>query len=319
VSERRIAPLLVFTLACACEAAKPPPEQINKPAVTGVLILDDDEHMEPRPPRTPASAPSVLPKEPRPFTPVPAPKDVASPPKDATRTKSGLVMKVLAAGTGNEKPKVEDRVKVHYTGWSKSGAMFDSSVARGEPKIFRVDQLNKAFTEALPLMVVGEKRRLWVPPSLAYGDKPPDGVPAGNLVFDLELLDIYVQPLTPRVPEDVKAPPESATKTASGLAYRWLKKGAGTEHPNEQSRVMIHYSGFTPEGVMFDSSIPRGRPSTLALRQTIKGLAEGLKLMAVGDQMRLWIPSELAYGADPRRGGAPAGPVVFDVELISLH
>src|SRR5262249_42483377 len=150
-------------------------------------------------------------------------------------------------------------------------------------------------------------------------DKPPEGVPAGNLVFDVELLDIYPQPVTPRVPEDVKAPPENATKTASGLSYRWLEKGNGSVHPADESRVMIHYSGFTPEGVMFDSTIPRGHPATIQVRQLIPGLSEGVRLMAAGDRMRFWIPRELAYGERAQRAGSPAGPVVFDVELISFR
>jgi peptidylprolyl isomerase len=322
---RRVAPLLVVHLACACEQAKPPPEQVPKATS---IESDEDDHdslepgCSPLPPPAaarPSTTPPMPPPPPRPHIPIPAPSDVAAAPKDAIRTKSGLTMKVLVAGTGKERPKVEDRVKANYTGWAKNGVMFDSTVARAVPKIFRVDQVIKGFTEALPLMVTGEKRRLWVPSSLAYGDKPPVGVPAGSLVFDIELLEIFSEPETPHVPEDVKAPPEGVAKTESGLAYRLLQKGTGTEHPNEKSRVMIHYSGFTPDGRMFDSSIPRGHPSSFSLRHVIKGLSEGLQLMTVGDRMRFWIPSGLAYTPKPRRGGAPDGPVVFDVELISFQ
>jgi peptidylprolyl isomerase len=227
---------------------------------------------------------------------------------------------VLAPGhAAAPHPKAEDRVKVHYTGWSKGGVMFDSSLVRGLPVIFRVDTKIPAFTEALSLMVAGEKRRIWVPSRLAYGDNPPPGVPRGDLVFDIELLDIDPQPATPLVPEDVKAPPESAVKTGSGLAYRILHKGLGTAHPDAQSRATVNYSVWTPDGRMFDSSIPRGHPESLALSHVMKGLAEGLALMSPGDTFRLWITSDLAYGDHPTRSGVPAGPLVMDVELLRFH
>jgi peptidylprolyl isomerase len=126
--------------------------------------------------------------------PIAAPEDVAAPPKDAKKTKTGLYTKVLQKGTGTKKPKAEDRVKVHYTGWTKDGKMFDSSIARGEPTMFGVDQVIKGWTEALQLMTAGEKRRLWIPPDLAYGESPRTGAPAGQLTFDVELVEILEAP-----------------------------------------------------------------------------------------------------------------------------
>lgn len=122
---------------------------------------------------------------------VPAPEDVAKPPADAKKTPSGLVTKVLTAGTGKDKPKPEDRVKVHYTGWTADGKMFDSSVVRGEPTSFGVTQVIKGWTEGLQLMREGDKMRFWIPAELAYGEKPSrPGAPAGMLVFDVELLQV---------------------------------------------------------------------------------------------------------------------------------
>jgi peptidylprolyl isomerase len=69
--------------------------------------------------------------------------------------------------------------------------MFDSSVARGEPATFSLNQVIKGWTEGVQLMVVGEKTRFWIPAELAYGDKPArPGAPSGELVFDIELLNI---------------------------------------------------------------------------------------------------------------------------------
>jgi FKBP-type peptidyl-prolyl cis-trans isomerase len=250
---------------------------------------------------------------------LPAPPDVAAPPADASKTASGLASKVLTPGKGKDHPAPTDKVKVHYTGWTKGGEMFDSSVTRGEPITFGLDGVIKGWTEGVALMVEGEKRRLWIPAALAYGERPRMGVPAGDLVFDVELLQIVPAPKPPPVPEDVKAAPATATKTASGLASRVLTKGTGADHPTDTSRVEVHYTGWTPDGKMFDSSVVRGQTSRFRLDHVIKGWTEGVKLMTVGEKRRFWIPAALAYGDKPTRPGTPVGPLVFDIELVSFE
>jgi FKBP-type peptidyl-prolyl cis-trans isomerase len=259
----------------------------------------------------PAQAPAAEPSA------VPAPADVAAAPADAQRTASGLVSKILKAGTGKDHPKAQDRVSVHYSGWTKDGKMFDSSVTRGAPASFGVNQVIPGWTEALQLMVKGEKRRLWIPSKLAYGDSPRTGAPKGDLTFDVELLDISAMPEPPPVPKDVKEPPKTAKKTASGLAYTTLKKGTGTKKPKATDRVRVHYTGWTTDGRMFDSSVARGQPAEFPLSNVIKGWTEGVQLMKVGDKMRFWIPPKLAYGETPAHG-APAGMLVFDIELLDV-
>ncbi|MBI2376340.1 MAG: FKBP-type peptidyl-prolyl cis-trans isomerase [Deltaproteobacteria bacterium] len=247
----------------------------------------------------------------------PAPADVAAPPADAEKTASGLASKVLQAGTGTVRPKSIDSVKVHYTGWTADGRMFDSSVSRGQPAVFPLDQVIKGWTEGLQLMVEGEKRRFWIPAGLAYGETPQrPGAPAGMLVFDVELLAVTPAPPGLEAPADVAAAPADAKKTASGLAYKQLKAGAGAK-PTAQDMVKVHYSGWTTDGKLFDSSLRRGQPATFPLGGVIKGWTEGVQLMTVGEKTRFWIPAELAYGANPRPG-APAGMLVFDIELLEI-
>jgi FKBP-type peptidyl-prolyl cis-trans isomerase len=81
-------------------------------------------------------------------------------------------------------------VKVHYSGWTTDGKLFDSSVMRDEAIVFPLNRVIPGWTEGVQLMVEGEKRRLWIPAKLAYGESPPPGAPAGMLVFDVELLEI---------------------------------------------------------------------------------------------------------------------------------
>jgi peptidylprolyl isomerase len=240
------------------------------------------------------------------------PPDVAAPPADAIKTPSGLAYKVLTPGTGDAHPVAESTVKVHYTGWTTDGKMFDSSVARGQPTSFPLNRVIPGWTEGLQLLKKGEKALIWIPEELAYKGRP--GSPAGMLVFEVELLE-WTDP--PKAPEDVAAPPKDAKKTASGLAYKVLKPGTGTAKPTATSRVEVHYSGWTTDGKMFDSSVTRGRTASFALNGVIKGWTEGLQLMVEGEQTRFWIPVELAYGESPTRRAPRAAQLTFDVELPS--
>ena len=106
-------------------------------------------------------------------------------------TASGLQYSVEKEGTG-AKPTPNDKVKVHYTGKTLDGKTFDSSVERKQPAEFGVTQVIKGWTEALQLMAVGSKYKLYIPAELAYGDRGAgaDIGPGATLVFDVELLDI---------------------------------------------------------------------------------------------------------------------------------
>ena len=247
----------------------------------------------------------------RPVYNAPAPPDVAKAPADAVKTASGLASKVLQPGTGTTKPTAEDFVTVHYTGWSSDGKMFDSSYARDAASTFPVNKVIKGWGEGVQLMTVGEKRRLWIPQELAYAGQA--GRPQGMLVFDVELIEIVPSPNTP--PPDVAAVPGDAQRTASGLAYKVLRPGATTgAHPTKTSRVTVHYSGWTTDGKLFDSSLMRGQTASFGLGDVIEGWTEGLQLMVPGEKTRFWIPERLAYKG---QGNGPKGMLVFDVELLS--
>jgi peptidylprolyl isomerase len=162
-------------------------------------------------------------------------------------------------------------------------------------------------------MVVGEHRRFWIPEELAYRGRP--GRPAGMLVFDVELISMQRAPEPPQTPPDVAAPPADAQRTPSGLASRVLRPGTGTRHPTAENVVEVHYSGWTTDGQMFDSSVTRGEPAQFPLGGVIAGWTEGVQLMVEGERRRFWIPESLAYQGRP---GAPAGMLVFDVELLRI-
>lgn len=112
--------------------------------------------------------------------------------KEVTTTASGLQYEVMKRGTGTESPKATDKVKVHYHGTTTDGGVFDSSVERGEPITFGLNQVISGWTEGLQLMHVGDKFKFFIPADLAYGDRSPSPkIPPGSvLVFEVELFEI---------------------------------------------------------------------------------------------------------------------------------
>jgi peptidylprolyl isomerase len=314
---------IVWTLLCcvvlaatftACKSSAPAPAE-DEPAAESEATTETAEAAEDKGAAEKAAAQPAAPAD------IPAPPDVAAAPENAKRTESGLASTVLQEGTGDKHPSEWDIVTVNYTGWTTDGRMFDSSTKRGKPAEFPLNRVIKGWTEGVQLMVAGEKRRFWIPGALAYGEAGGNdphaafGPPRGTLVFDVELISFREAPKPPDAPKDVAAIPKNAKKTKSGLGSRVLEKGTGKDHPTATSVVTVHYSGWTTDGKMFDSSIVRGTPATFGLNQVIPGWTEGLQLMVVGEQRRLWIPEDLAYGGRP---GRPQGMLVFDVELLEI-
>jgi peptidylprolyl isomerase len=252
------------------------------------------------------------------------PSDVAAPPAGASKTARGVFYKQVSTGKGGPKPALTDVVRVNYTGWTTAGRMFDSSVIKGEPAEFSLGGVIVGWTEAIPLMSVGDRYRFWVPDELAYKGSP--GKPQGMLVFDIELVEIKAPPSVEAAdshggdaaqpaPPDVAAPPADAKKSPRGVAYKILKAVKGAAHPAASDRVKVHYTGWTTDGKMFDTSRKgANQPYNTLLTSVIPGWTDGLQMVGVGETARLWIPQELAYPG----GGGPQGMLVFDVELVEI-
>ncbi len=132
--------------------------------------------------------------------PPPVPSDVAKPPDDAKKTEKGVFYKVLKTGKGGPKPQAKDTVSVNYTGWTTDGRMFDSSALKGKPAEFGLTNVIAGWTDAIPLLSVGDTMRFWIPDTLAYKGSPEK--PQGMLVFDVELVSIK-----PVAAENPDAPP----------------------------------------------------------------------------------------------------------------
>ncbi len=250
---------------------------------------------------------------------LPAPADLASPPADAVRSPSGLASRVLQPGSGTTHPQPQDLVEIQYTGWTRDGRMFDSTVPRKATAQFELASAMKGWAEGIGAMVVGERRRLWVPAALAYADGKSGVGPAGPLVFDIDLVRIIARPAPPAVPADLTAPPAEAQRLKSGVALRVLQPGTGTQHPGSGSVVEIHYSAWAADRRRFESTVTRGQPATVRLDApgVIEGWKEAIPQMVVGEKARVWVPPRLGYG-DKVKGG-PLGPLVYDIELLAIR
>ena len=159
--------------------------------------------------------------------------------------------------------------------------------------------------------------------SAVVASTTPEGVRYAVTAFsdgkrhDMVIADdgrIMTDSVVPRFPGDEVGDAEMVT-LPSGLMYYDLVEGDGAMPPDPSAQVSVHYSGWLTDGTKFDSSVDRGEPTTFPLNRVIAGWTEGVQLMSVGEERRFWIPQELAYKGRP---GAPAGMLVFDVELLSI-
>lgn len=217
-------------------------------------------------------------------------------------TASGLRYEEIEVGTG-EVPQKGQFVQVHYTGWLTNGTKFDSSVDRGEPFQFKLGagQVIQGWDEGLSTMRVGGKRKLYLPPDLAYGSRGAGGVipPNAELIFEVELLGIR----------------------SSDLKIEEIEAGTGPE-PHEGQIVLVHYTGRLENGTKFDSSLDRGEPLEFVLGagQVIAGWDMGIAAMKVGGKARLTIPPELGYGKRGYPGVIPPNAtLIFDVHLVGVR
>lgn len=225
---------------------------------------------------------------------------------------SGLVTQVLIEGDSEVSPDANDFVAIHYIGWTPAGQKFESSYDKGEPARFGIEAIFPGWQEGVQLMKVGERRRMWIPAHMTPPN--PQVGPQGKVIFDVELLDVLA---LPNRPETVKVAPEDARMTSYGASYRVIKdpgEEAETAKPNHIG-ALVHWTLWTQNGKMKDSSIPRGRPTLFPFDKVMPAFGDVIKGMKVGETGHLWVPANIAAGDWP---GSPRGPLTFELELVSF-
>jgi FKBP-type peptidyl-prolyl cis-trans isomerase len=266
-------------------------------------------------------------------------------------TVEGIYYTVSELGQGR-KALPGDYVTVHYTGTLLNGSKFDSSKDRNSPFSFQIgtNRVIQGWEKGIPLFPVGGKGTLYLPSSLAYGERAVGGkIPANSpLIFEIEMLDVlpaevYMQKMQEeqarqqkeaealakvQVEKDKSIIAEYAaakglkiTTTASGLSYVMEREGEGDRIKIGQ-RATVHYAGFLLDGTKFDASYDRNEPFTLqvGVGQVIAGWDEGLQLLNKGAKARFFLPSTSAYGSRGAGGVIPPNAVlIFDVEVLEIQ
>ena len=245
--------------------------------------------------------------EPGPPTQLDAPATVAAPGPNAVLTDSGLAYEVLRPGYGDQNPSSQDRVQVHYSGWTTDGKRFDSSVSRGKPSEFPLTSVIAGWTEGLQLMVPGELTRFWIPEALAYQGRP--GKPAGMLVFDVQLLSI--QSNQAPFPKDGHSLPEGHGAPTDGVAYKIIKEGrADTKVPlGPDDIVQIRHQGWSADEEFIGGTANRGRPVDFVVKDLPSAWCHPLTAMKRGDKARVWASPEAS---------ATEQHMVYDLELVNI-
>ncbi len=239
---------------------------------------------------------------------------------DTIVSPSGLKLILKEKGNGAQ-ANAGDKVSVHYAGRFPDGKEFDNSFKRGQPIPFTLGrrQVIPGWDEGIAMMRVGDKATLLIPSKLGYGPQGRGSIPPNaDLIFEVELVDVTVVPKP--VPFDVEG--KEIKSTPEGLKYVIVEENDGGTQAYANKRVAVHYTGYLPDGTIFDSSIPRGKPYEFTLGQgsVISGWDIGIRLMKTGDKLRLIIPPNLAYG-ERGAGGVipPNATLIFDVELVSVQ
>ncbi|GAB2501543.1 FKBP-type peptidyl-prolyl cis-trans isomerase [Arenimonas alkanexedens] len=247
--------------------------------------------------------------------PIRPPPSLGAPPAQAVETASGMSFIVLKPATGPERFFSADWVEYRADIWSSDGVTRASSRESGSTvtTLRRLVAEQPGLARAILSTPIGESRRWWIQPERLLPGYP--GMPNLLHVVDLTVLG-EKNPV--QVPADVGAPPADAVRTSSGLAYKVLTRGQGGGSPGPSSEIEIHYSGWTTDGSLFDSSVARDQRAMFRLDQLIQGWQEGVRLMSRGDTFRFWIPGHLAYDMQAPSAGTPRGMLVFDVTLYDF-
>jgi peptidylprolyl isomerase len=235
----------------------------------------------------------------------------------------GVKFRDLKEGEGAPCPPGA-KVKINYAGWLTDGTVFDTREGKG-PIEFDLNGLIQGWQIGIPGMKPGGKRKLVVGPDQGYGNQVKGKIPPGStLIFEVELLsfspprNVTIGPGKPMSDGSNGGTDDPELKDiGGGLKIRDLKEGSG-EPVKPGTSVTIHYTGWTVDGHVFDTSKKgAGTPVTFSLNGLIAGWQKGIPGMKPGGIRKLVIPPELGYGANGSGPDIPGNAtLVFEVELI---
>ena len=236
---------------------------------------------------------------------------------DLTQTESGLRYKISEQGSGDF-PKSGDKVWVHYYAKFENDSIYASSAEKGPIDVrLGYGQLIKGWEEGIRLVKPGGSILLVVPPELGYGSKAHNNIPANStLIFEIALLQVDVG----NAIEPFSISGKKRQKGKKGLRYYIVSEGEGAK-AKYGDNAYIHFTGYLPDGSIFDSSYKNGNPVrvTVGGDEFVKGLDMGLLFMNKGSKIKLVVPAKLAYGKDGLNNIVPPNTkITLDIEMIDL-
>jgi FKBP-type peptidyl-prolyl cis-trans isomerase len=255
---------------------------------------------------------------------------------------SGLYFWELEAGEGDY-PQEGDQIHIHFEVERIDGTKVYTSYDR-EPYIYTIgtDYECPGVVEGFSLMRKGGKSKLLFKSDIGFGEigKGRSIPPYSSLIYHLEIKDIKrkadidLERNAERIRQEARNKKNKSDGVAflnknanqpgvvtlpSGLQYKVDREGKGPQ-PKAKDRVSVHYRGTRIDGTVFDESYKRNRPSKFFVNKVIPGWSEALQKMPVGSKWTLYVPEELAYGDNPKKGGIiePYDALIFEVELLEI-
>lgn len=233
-------------------------------------------------------------------------------------TESGLKYTFYKINKKAPKADSGDVVSVSYVGKLANDTVFDSSYSRNQPITFKLGtgRVIKGWEEGIALMHEGDSALLVIPPEIGYGSRDMKVIPPNSTLYFTVVLEKVQKPVKPY---DVTG--LDTISLDSGLKYIEVKRVKKGVRAKDGDRVYVNYTGYFTNGKVFDASYDRGEPLVLVLgrNQVITGWEMGLQGMREGEERRLLIPYQLAYG-EKGRGSIPAkSDLIFDVEMMKVE
>lgn len=234
-------------------------------------------------------------------------------------TEEGIEITDLEIGDGAEVGE-NDFVTMHFTGYLEDGEVFETTERSGQPVTFQLGagEFNlEGWEIGMQGMREGGKRELVLPPDMAAGEEGINGLIPPNEIVTLEVE--LVEANTP--PDQWDYDEQDLVELEDGLQYVIQEEGSG-QQPESGDAVRVHYSGFLPDGHLFDSSHLREEPFSFTVGEgrVIEGWDLGVMDMREGERRTLVIPPELGYGEQGRPPTIPPNTrLTFDVELLEIR
>lgn len=246
------------------------------------------------------------------------------PPSNATHHGDGLYSAILEPAKNNLALNQQDVVTVSYDGWSlNSKKHFDSSIKHPKPFKYRVNfggfnQVIEGWKRIIPIMKEGEKRRVWIPNHLAYGEKARLPHLAETLIFDIQIDAVERALKEPQIDRHPLTPSSHALTVHPGIQSIIIEESDSDQSPSPTDLVKVSLSIWDENNKLYQSTQQTQKPLQLSLKNSVKGISLALQSLKVGEKKRFWIAPNLLYKNNEGPALFPKGTIIADIQLLEI-